>query len=253
MKERLQKVLAHLGLGSRREIEEWIRQGRVQVNGRTVALGEKADPARDHIRVDGLLVSRKAEPHVYYALNKPRGVVTTLSDPEGRKTVKDFLQGVKFRVYPVGRLDYDSEGLLLLTNDGDLAQGLTHPAHHVPRVYHVKVQGIVSAEKQRRFREGIKIEGQVTAPAGIVPLRKTEQSGWYEVTLREGRRRQIRKMFERLGHRVQRLRRVGIGPLALRGLKPGQYRPLTPDEALRLKEAAGRSTPGGPGKKRRRG
>lgn len=236
--ERLQKILSAAGVASRRKAETLIAAGAVQVNGQTVTtLGTKADPEHDHIRVGGKLL-RPAERHVYYALNKPKGYVTTLSDPEGRPTILDLLHGIKMRVYPVGRLDYGSEGLLLLTNDGALANALTRAASHVSKTYVVKVAGQPTEDAIERLRSGIALpdrKGKPTkaAPAGIRKIKEGDNP-WYEVTLIEGRNRQIRRMFEDAGHHVEKLRRVRYGPLAL-DVPPGEFRPLSAQEITALK------------------
>ena len=243
--ERLQKIIAAAGIASRRRAEELIASGMVTVNGQIVTqLGTKADPERDHIKVGGKLL-RGPERHVYVVLNKPKGYVTTVSDPEGRPTVMDLLRGVNARVYPVGRLDWGSEGLLLLTNDGELAAKLTHASTHVPKTYLVKVAGKPTGEELERLRRGVRIGGKndprggkpvVTAPAKIKVFREAENP-WYEVTLIEGRNRQIRRMFEAVGHHVEKIRRIKYGPLEL-DLEPGQHRQLEPAEVERLRRAA---------------
>ena len=242
--ERLQKIIAAAGIASRRKAEEFISQGRVTVNGQIVSqLGAKADLEHDHIRVDGKLL-HAPEQLTYIVLNKPRGYVTTVSDPEHRPIVMDLLRGVRARVYPVGRLDYASEGLLLLTNDGELARSLMSAASHVPKTYVVKVSGIPSAESLERLRRGVRIrEGKTprgkqvtTAPARIQLVREGENP-WYEITLIQGRNRQIRRMFEAVGHHVEKIRRVRYGTLAL-DVEPGEFRHLTTQEVTRLKKAA---------------
>ncbi len=236
--ERLQKILAHAGIASRRKAEELILEGRVTINGETVTeLGTKAAPGKDEIRVDGSLV-RPPRRLIYIAMNKPREVVTTLSDPQGRTTVKHLLKGLRERVFPVGRLDYHSEGLLLLTNDGELANRILSPSGHVEKVYHVKVNGRLSEEQLAEFRSGISLHGRRTAPASI-RLLKNAVNPWYEVRLTEGRQQQIRLMFKNLGRLVEKLRRVQIGPLALRDLPLGAWRLLSEDEVRRLRRAAG--------------
>src|SRR5215469_15648533 len=220
--DRLQKIIAAAGIASRRKAEELISQGRVTVNGQVVSeLGSKADPERDHIKVDGKLL-RGPERYVYLLLNKPKGYVTTVSDPEGRPTVMSLLRNVGQRIYPVGRLDYSSEGLLLLTNDGELANKLTRAASHVPKTYLVKISGRASEEDIGRLRRGVRIgsapahrQGRSmksvhTAPAKIRLIREAENP-WYEVTLIEGRNRQIRRMFEEIGHHVEKIKRVRYG------------------------------------------
>ncbi len=239
--ERLQKIIAAAGVASRRKAEELIAGGLVSVNGQIVTeLGSKADPERDHIRVRGKLL-RGPERHVYLAMNKPKGYVTTVSDPEGRPTVMDLLRGVGARVYPVGRLDYASEGLLLLTNDGEFAYRLMKAASHVPKTYLVKVAGAPSAEGLARLRAGLSIAANKgrrvrTAPAKIRLIREADNP-WYEVTLSEGRNRQIRRMFEEIGHHVEKIRRVRYGPLQL-DVPPGAVRRLTAQEVAKLKSAA---------------
>ena len=239
--ERLQKIIAAAGIASRRKAEELITGGLVSVNGQTVtALGSKADPERDHIRVNGKLL-RGPERHVYLLMNKPKGYVTTLRDPERRPTVMDLLHGVGARVYPVGRLDFASEGLLLLTNDGEFANRLMKAASHVPKTYMVKVAGNPSGEGLARLREGINIRTDRgkrvrTAPANIRVIRESANP-WYEVTLIEGKNRQIRRMFEEIGHHVEKIKRVRYGPLEL-DVHPGKFRKLTIEEVGKLKSLA---------------
>jgi 23S rRNA pseudouridine2605 synthase len=288
--ERLQKIIAAAGIASRRKAEEMITSGMVEVNGQTITeLGSKADPERDHIRVNGKLL-RGAERQVYLLMNKPKGYVTTVSDPEGRPTVMNLLRGIRERVYPVGRLDYVSEGLLLLTNDGELAHGLTRASSHVQKVYLVKVAGVPDEAGLQKLRRGLMIpEGRVeassdsaragvennekstafgskgvrnegrakrrtfrasqgsrapkavervrTAPAKIRLVRESDNP-WYEVTLIEGKNRQLRKMFEEIGHHVEKIKRVRYGPLAL-DVPPGEFRRLSFGEVGKLKQAAG--------------
>ena len=232
--ERLQKILAHAGVASRRKAEQFILEGRVHVNGRAVTeLGSKADPERDHIKVDGKLLHLRERP-VYLALHKPRGCVTTASDPQHRKTVMDFLKGVRERVYPVGRLDYHSEGLLLLTNDGDFAARILSPSHHVEKTYLVKVNGHLTTEQQTLFREGVPLHGRRTAPAGL-KLAKPARNPWYQVTLTEGRTNQIRLMFRHFGRLVEKLKRTKIAFLSLGNLPAGEFRHLTPSEVERFR------------------
>ncbi len=239
--ERLQKILAAAGVASRRKGEELITSGRVQVNGQVITeLGSKADAATDHIRVDGKLL-KPAQRHVYFLLNKPRGYVTTVSDPEGRPTVMDLLRTVKERVYPVGRLDYASEGLLLMTNDGELANALIRAASHVEKTYVVKVSGKPEATAIQKLQAGILLPDRKgvktkSAPAGVKLIRNADNP-WYEVTLIEGRNRQVRRMFEDTGHHVEKLRRVRYGPLEL-DMPPGKFRALRPIEVAKLRSAA---------------
>jgi len=232
---RLQKVLAAAGVASRREAERLIQAGRVAVNGRVITtLGTRIDPVADTVKVDGDAVGR-AERAVYYLLHKPKGVLSTAHDPRGRATVVGLLRGVRERVYPVGRLDWNSEGLLILTNDGELAHHLTHPSNHVPKVYRVKIKGVVDPEALEQVRRGLYLDGRRTLPAPVTRI-SSQQNTWLEVVLFEGRRNQIRRVFDRLGHPVLKLRRTAIGPIADRALKPGEYRALTPAEVARLKE-----------------
>jgi 23S rRNA pseudouridine2605 synthase len=261
--ERLQKIIAAAGIASRRKAEELITSGLVSVNGQAVTeLGTKADPERDHIRVNGKLL-RGAERHVYLLLNKPKGYVTTAHDPEGRPTVMDLLHGIGARVYPIGRLDYRSEGLLLLTNDGDLAFRLTKAASHVPKVYVVKVAGNPDRAGLEKLRRGISIpEGKFVAPgsdrklkdgatrgdrhdrrahrvrtaSAKIRLVRESDNPWYEVTLTEGKNRQIRRMFEEIGHHVEKIKRVRYGPLNL-DVPPGEFRQLGRGEVEKLRLA----------------
>ena len=237
--ERLQKIIAHAGFASRREAETMIREGRVTVNGRVVTeLGTKADGARDHIKVDGKLITHPEE-HRYILLYKPREVASTVNDPEGRKTVVDLVKGIRERIYPVGRLDFQSEGLLLLTNDGDLAYKISHPKHGSVKTYHVKVRGVPEDRVVGKLERGITIDGKRTVPCEIARMKTTgrgedEGNSWYEVKLREGRNQQIRKMFKAVGHPVSKLRRVAIGPIADPKLTAGDWRELTPREVKML-------------------
>jgi 23S rRNA pseudouridine2605 synthase len=239
--ERLQKIIAAAGVASRRKAEELIASGRVQVNGQVVTeLGSKADPETDHIRVDGKLL-RGRERYSYVVLNKPKGYVTTVRDPEGRPTVMDLVRGVRGRVYPVGRLDWASEGLLLLTNDGELANSLMKAASHVSKTYVVKVAGTPDEEKLEKLRRGVSIAEKGgrrvrTAPAKIRVIREADNP-WLEVILTQGRNRQIRKMFEEVGHHVEKIRRVQYGPLSL-DVPPGEFRSLSLEEVAKLKKAA---------------
>jgi 23S rRNA pseudouridine2605 synthase len=237
---RLQKIIASAGIASRRKAEGLITSGRVAVNGQPVTtLGAKADPERDHIRVNGKLL-RGAERQIYILLNKPKGYVTTVSDPERRPTVMSLLAGVRARVYPVGRLDYASEGLLLMTNDGALAERLMKASSHLPKTYLVKLSGQPSEDAIAKLRAGVSIETDKgrrvkTAPARIRVI-KDAANPWYEVTLIEGRNRQIRRMFQQAGHHVEKLKRVRYGSLEL-DVPPGEYRLLSPSEVARLRSA----------------
>lgn len=232
--ERLQKILANAGIASRRKAEELITAGRVSVNGKTITeLGSKADLAIDKVKVDGRVLSAPRH-HLYIAFNKPKNCVTTVRDPQGRETVMSFFKGFQERIYPVGRLDYASEGLLLLTNDGDFANRLMSPASHVDKTYLVKANGLLTAEQEEEFRRGIPMHGQRTAPAGLKLIRKS-LNPWYEVRLVEGRQNQIRIMFKHFGRLVEKLKRVKIGFLELGDLKPGAYRTLTNTEVARFR------------------
>jgi 23S rRNA pseudouridine2605 synthase len=234
--ERLQKILSQAGIASRRQAEKYIQDGRVTVNGAIITeLGTKADLERDHIKVDGKLV-RPPSRLIYIALNKPNNTVTTVVDPEGRKTVMELLKGVKERVYPVGRLDYHSEGLLLLTNDGEVANALMSAATHIPKIYLVKVNGSLTPEQEQHFRDGVSLSGRRTMPAGLKLMQRADNP-WYEVKLHEGRNNQIRLMFKNFGRLVEKLKRVAIGPLDLGSLKPGEFRYLGDEEVRKLKRA----------------
>jgi 23S rRNA pseudouridine2605 synthase len=233
--ERLQKILAHAGIASRRKAEQLILEGRVKVNGAVITeLGTKADLAHDHIKVDGKRI-QAPEKLVYLAMNKPRNFVTTVSDPEGRATVMDLLRGVKARVYPVGRLDYHSEGLLLLTNDGQFAKHITSAASHVTKTYVAKVTGPLTPAQEEHFRQGVPLSGKRTAPAGLKLIQRAENP-WYEVRLIEGRQNQIRMMFKNFGRLVEKLRRVRIGFLELGALRPGEFRHLSAAEVARFRK-----------------
>jgi 23S rRNA pseudouridine2605 synthase len=233
--ERLQKILAHAGIASRRKAEELITAGRVAVNGETITeLGSKADVSRDKVKVDGRVLSAPTH-HLYLAFNKPKNCVTTVSDPEGRQTVMSFFKGFHERIYPVGRLDYASEGLLLLTNDGDFANRLSSPASHVTKTYLVKANGALTPEQEEQFRTGIPMHGRRTARAGIKLIRKGKNP-WYEVQLVEGRQNQVRIMFKHFGRLVEKLKRVKVGFLELGMLKPGTYRTLTNIEVARFRK-----------------
>ena len=235
MEVRLQKLIAGTGLASRRKAEELITAGRVTVNGKVVTeLGTKVDPDRDHVKVDGKHLT-SAQPFVYLMLNKPKNVMSTLDDPGGRTTVKDFLRGVSVRVFPVGRLDFDSEGLMLLTNNGDLAQALLHPRYHVPKTYLIKVKGVLSDEEIAQLERGVKLADGMTSPASVKKIRKAEANSWVEITIHEGRKHQVKRMLESVGHLVIKLVRVKMGPLALGNLEPGEFRFLTDQEANALR------------------
>lgn len=234
--ERLQKVLARAGFGSRRAAEELIAAGRVAVDGETASLGRRVDPARERITVDDIPVVVRADV-VYYLLNKPRRVVTTARDPQGRPTVLDLVP-LEPRVFPVGRLDYETEGLLVLTNDGELAQLLAHPSRAVEKAYLAEIEGVPSRDALRRLREGVDLDDGRTAPARARIVQARGSTAAVELVIHEGRNRQVRRMCERVGHPVRRLVRTRIGPVSDRRLEPGQWRPLRRREVRALYEAA---------------
>lgn len=240
---RLQVVLARAGLGSRRACEALIEQGHVAVNGHVVTeLGTRVT-GDDDVAVRGKHL-RPAQAHRYVALNKPREVVTTVKDPQGRRTVMDFVQGLRERAWPVGRLDYHSEGLVIITNDGDLTHALTHPSRHVPRTYHARVAGTISEDERQRLRRGVRIEGKATGPIEVRPLRQArhaEDHSWVEVVVHEGRYHLVREALARVGHPVSRLKRVAFGPLALGRMPAGAVRELSPAEIEALRRACGLS------------
>ncbi|MBN1844572.1 MAG: rRNA pseudouridine synthase [Sedimentisphaerales bacterium] len=234
--ERLQKVMAQAGVASRRHCEEMIREGLVSVNGKVCTeLPILVDTARDRIRVAGRRLH--VEPKVYFLLHKPKKVVCTNYDPQGRRRAVDLLTGVKQRVYPVGRLDTDSRGLLILTNDGELTEQLTHPRHGVVKTYVAEISGLITAEQVDQLKKGMYFESGKATAERVKILRRGPKRSLLEIALREGRNRQIRRMLSRLGHPVQELTRVRIGPLTLRGLGPGKFRPLQPKEVQRLRLA----------------
>jgi len=237
-KERLQKILAHAGVASRRKCEQMITAGRVQVNGQIITeLGSKVDPDHDRIRVDGKPITVRQQ-DTYLLLNKPVGCVSTASDPRGRRTVMDLVQ-TKERLYPVGRLDMLSEGLLLLTNDGPLTQRLTHPSYEHEKEYHVWVDGKPTRRTLQRLREGVKLEDGFTKPAKVTVLRRESGGSWLRFVIHEGRNRQLRRMCRAVGYPVRRVIRVRMGPLTLGDLQPGEYRRLTRKEKSLLREAVG--------------
>jgi 23S rRNA pseudouridine2605 synthase len=238
MQERLQKIIAAAGVTSRRKAEELIQQGRVTVNGEAVTeLGSKADPTHDRIQVDGRPL-RRGSKSLHLLVNKPAGYVSTVTDPQHRPTVVSLVRNVKERVYPVGRLDYHSSGIMLLTNDGELANFLMSRASAVPRTYQVKLEGTPGRDDLRQLERGVVLDGQRTAPAKIRALggRSDREKPWYEITLVEGRYHQVRRMFERIGQPVVKLKRVRIAFLTDEGLAPGKFRHLTPAEVRRLKD-----------------
>jgi len=235
MEERVQKILARCGIASRRKAEEMILEGLVTVNGTPATPGTKADLEKDHIKVRGKLITR-AESQVYLLFHKPVKCLTAMEDPDRRTTVKDFLRRVKAAVFPVGRLDYNSEGLLILTNDGELTNQILHPRHKIPKTYLVKIDGELSEEDITRLQRGIKLEDGVTAPAKVRKVKRTKVNSWIEIVIREGKKRQIRRMLQRVGHPVIKLIRTKINGLDLGDLKPGEYRYMTPEEVKRLKQ-----------------
>jgi 23S rRNA pseudouridine2605 synthase len=241
--ERLQKVLARAGFGSRRACEELISAGRVRVNGEVAELGRRVEPERDQVVVDGVPVATRPG-LVYYLLNKPPKVVTTAHDPQGRPTVLDLVP-LEPRVFPVGRLDYETEGILLLTNDGDLAHRLTHPSHGVPKAYLAEVTGIPSRAALRQLREGVELEDGSTAPARVTLAQTSGSGAALRIVIHEGRNRQVRRMCEAVGHPVRRLVRTRFGPLTDQGLRPGAWRPLRLEEVRALYGAGGREEPDG--------
>ncbi|KON87183.1 pseudouridine synthase [Sporosarcina globispora] len=236
--ERVQKVIAHAGVASRRKAEELMAEGRVKVNGKTVKeLGVKVSPS-DRIEVDGIPVERE-EP-VYFLLYKPRGVISAVSDDKGRKVVTDFFEGIKQRIYPVGRLDYDTSGILILTNDGEFANLLMHPSNEIEKVYVAKVKGIPSKESMKTLQRGVVLEDGKTAPAKtkLLSMDKKKQTAIVEISIHEGRNRQVRRMFEAIGHPVLKLKRERYGFLTLQGLSAGDARELTAHEVKQLRALA---------------
>jgi len=245
MEERLQKVLAAAGVASRRKCEELIAAGRVQVNEQTVTtLGVKVNPDEDIITVDGKPIA--GETKMYLVFHKPKGVITSAADPKGRKVVTDYLKGIKERLYPVGRLDYDTEGLLILTNDGEFAHLLTHPKHHVPKTYHATVKRVPHGTVLDKLREGIQLEDGMTAPAEVeyVDVDMEKNEAIISITIYEGRNRQVRRMFDAVGHPVLKLRRIKFGALHLEGLPRGKFRELSKDEVKSLRDEALRKPSG---------
>lgn len=234
MKERLQKILSRAGVTSRRRAEELIAAGHVQVNGMVVTtLGAKADPERDQISVDGRTIHLAANRR-YIVLYKPAGYMTTLKDPQGRPLVTDLLAGVTERLFPVGRLDYNTEGVLLLTNDGEWGNRLAHPRHGVEKEYHVRVRGRVQPGQIGQLASGVMLEEGITAPAVVGVVKESENNTWLSIVIHEGRYRQVRRMCEAVGLSVVRLKRVRYGTISLDGLRPGEWRDLTPAEVNSL-------------------
>ena len=235
MPERLQKLIAQAGLASRREAEKWIEQGKVILNGHPAKLGDRADLTVDRIRVNGKDLTT-VEEKVTVLLNKPRGYVSTLKDPEGRRLVTDLVADIPQRLFPVGRLDYNTEGLLLLTNDGELAQRVSHPSHHIEKTYLVKVRGFLTVKMVKRLEQGLLLDDGKTAPAKVAKIRTSGSNCWFELTIHEGRNRQVRLMCEKLGLSVVRLKRIRLDFLDLTDVISGSYRHLTLSEIRILKK-----------------
>lgn len=234
MAERLQKLIAQAGLASRRQAEVWIADGQVLLNGVIAKLGDRADLLVDLVTVNGRKLSL-AEEKVSVMLNKPRGCISTLKDPQGRPLVTDLVADLPQRLFPVGRLDFNTEGLLLLTNDGELSQRLSHPRHHVEKTYLVKVRGLITEKKLNLLRRGVTLDDGKTQPAQVANVRNAGANSWFELTIKEGRNRQVRRMCEVVDLSVVRLKRIRIAFLELEGLATGKYRLLTPREIDRLK------------------
>ncbi len=236
MAERLQVVLARAGVASRHQAERLIREGRVTVNGQVVRKpGTHVVWGQDAIRVDNHLICR-LEPKVTVVLNKPKRVLSTSHDPRGRRTTAELVRKIKARIFPVGRLDYHTEGLLILTNDGELAQHLQHPRYGIPKTYRAKVKGMPAAEVLQSLRSGVMLDSKRTAPAQVKKIGTTGKNIWLEITIKEGRNRQIRRMCWAVGHPVLKLKRTRYGPIRLGNLKPGTYRDLTPAEMEKLRK-----------------
>ncbi|MFH1262384.1 MAG: pseudouridine synthase [Pseudomonadota bacterium] len=232
---RLNRFLAQLGVASRRKVDEMIAAGRISIKGKTISeLGAKVAPGTKGIEIDGMPLERSQAKKVYFVLHKPRGVMTTLSDPEGRPTVADLIAHVRERIYPIGRLDYDTEGVLLFTNDGDLAHQLAHPKFEVKKTYMVKVKGRPAAEVLLKLRRGVRPEDGIAKPIELEFDRATRQNSWYRMVVAEGRNRLVKRMWMRVGHPVAKLIRVNFAGITLGDLKVGELRPLKPTEIQRL-------------------
>jgi 23S rRNA pseudouridine2605 synthase len=233
--ERIQKILAKAGIASRREAERMVVEGRVSVNGKVVeTLGFKADPSKDHIKVDGRRLA-PFEPKVIVLLNKPRGYLSTVKDPKGRPTVLDLLKNLRWRIYPIGRLDFDAEGLLLFTNDGDLAHLLSHPRFSIPKTYLVKVAGVPEEKKLMRLKRGVMLEDGEAKAVSCNLIRQREKNSWVRVVVKEGRNHLVKRMFLAIGHTVLKLKRIEYGPIQLGDLAFGQFRYLKSEEMEKLK------------------
>jgi pseudouridine synthase len=249
--ERLTRFLSRSGTASRRHAEEMIREGRVTLNGKAVRdPGTNVDPKKDAVKVDGKRV--KPAPLVYFLMHKPRSVLCAMEDPRGRPCIGDILAGMKGKPYPVGRLDFDAEGLLLCTNDGEMANRVIHPRYHIKKVYHVKVKGVPTMKVIDRLRSGVVLDGKKTAPAGVSFLKRGEKNSWLRMTLYEGRNRQVKRMLELFRYQVLKLKRVALGPLALEGLPRGTYRKLRPDELVKLQAAVAETAVAGVDKRKGR-
>ncbi|MBN2644137.1 MAG: rRNA pseudouridine synthase [Desulfuromonadaceae bacterium] len=232
--ERLQKLIAKAGLASRRQAERWIEEGRVRINGRVAQLGDRANPAQDRIEINGRLLAA-AEEKYYVLLNKPLGFVTTAHDPQGRRTVLDLLSEIPVRLFPVGRLDLNTEGLLLLTNDGELAQQLLHPRFKIAKTYRVKIKGSLTGLMQQQLEQGVLLDDGPTSPARVAHVHASAHNTWFDLTIHEGRNRQVRRMCEQVGCSVSALKRTALAFLELGDLKSGEYRFLRPAEVQKLK------------------
>ena len=243
---RVQKFLSRAGICSRRKAEEAMKAGRVRINGQICReLGTKVDPGEDRVEFDGQEVTL-SETHTYLVLNKPEGVITTLDDPKGRRTVADLLDGDLPRVWPVGRLDYDSQGLVLMTDDGKLTNLITHPSHQMPKTYAVKIEGRLTDDTPAisRLREGVELDdGYVTRPADVEVTGHQDGDTWLKIVLHEGKNRQIRRMADAVGHSVKVLRRMAVGTVTVHGLAPGEHRPMTAEEVAELYDIAGAEMP----------
>ena len=235
MAERLQKLIAQAGLASRRQAEKWIEEGKVFLNGHQAKLGDRADLTIDQVLVDGQRLPF-AEQKMTILLNKPRGYVSTLKDPEGRRLVTDLVSNIPQRLFPIGRLDYNTEGLLLLTNDGDLAQQISHPSYFIEKTYLVKVRGSLSEKMAKQLEKGLLLDDGITAPGKVENIRTSGSSCWFELTIHEGRNRQVRRMCETLGLTVVRLKRIHLGFLDLKNVLTGHHRQLTANEIFKLKK-----------------
>jgi len=241
---RLQRYLSQCGVASRRAAERLIAEGRVAVNGTLACIGMTVDPANDSVTLDGAPL--RPSQHVYILLNKPRGVVTTVKDTHGRRTVLDCIRGIEARVFPVGRLDFDVEGALLLTNDGDLAYTLTHPKFEAPKVYEATVRGRIEPSAMRRLSRGVVLEDGRTAPAAVEPVEIGPRQSVIRIVIHEGRKREVKRMAEAVGHPVLRLRRLSFAGLTAEGLKPGEWRELAPAEIARLEQLSAHTSDGSP-------